>query len=154
MDDDGPPVGLSEDEAYDPPFWAKPVLALSVLALAVTVLLMLSLGIALVAGDGNAVKAWDFWGDTDLLGALLIASALLVSLGIGVLMMRNDNSLVLLLLGVVVFEVVMLRGIVRFEGSSGPTMLLLLMLIPFLALFGLQITEVRRWLFQSSDPQG
>lgn len=154
MDGDAPPMGLSEDEAYDPPLWAKLVLALSVLALAGTVLLMLSLGIALVAGDGNAVKVWDFWGDTDLLGALLIASAILVSLGIGVLMMRNDNSLVLLLLGVVVFEVTLLRGVVRFEGSSGPTLFLLLMLIPFLALFGLQMNEVRRWLFQSSDPQG
>lgn len=154
VDDDAPPMGLSEDVAYDPPLWAKAVLALSVLALAGTVLLMVSLGIALVTGNENAVKVWDFWGNTDLLGGLLIAAAILVSLGIGVLMMRNDDSLVLLLLGVVVFEVTLLRGVARFEGAGGPTLFLMLMLIPFLALFGLQVTEVRRWLFQSSDPLG
>jgi hypothetical protein len=52
------------------------------------------------------------------------------------------------------FEATMLWGVVRFEGSGGPAALLLLMLIPFLALFGLQAVEVRRWLFQSDGATG
>lgn len=153
MDDDVPPMGLSEDEAYDPPLWVKPVLFLSVIALVGMVLLVLVLGFALVAGDDNAVKAWDFWGNTDLLGGLLLASAVLMALGIAVLLRHNDDSLALLLLGATVFESAMLWGVVKFEGTGGPAMLLLVMLIPFLALFGLQAEEVRRWFFQSDDPR-
>ena len=145
-------MGLSEDEAYNPPFWVKPVLFLSVIALVGMVLLVLALGIALVTGDENTVKAWDFWGDTDLLGGLLLASAVLMALGIAVLLRHNDDSLALLLLGAMVFESAMLWGIVKFEGSGGPAMLLMVMLIPFLALFGLQADEVRRWFFHSADP--
>ncbi len=146
-------MGLSEDEAYDPPLWVKPVLFLSVIALVGMVLLVLALGIALVAGDDNAVNAWDFWGSTDLLGVLLLASAVLMALGIAVLLRHNDDSLALLLLGATVFESAMLWGVVKFEGTGGPAMLLLVMLIPFLALFGLQAEEVRRWFFQSDDPR-
>lgn len=153
MDDDAPPMGLSEDEAYDPPFWVKPVLFLSVIALVGMVLLVLALGIALVIGDENTVKAWDFWGNTDLLGGLLLVSAVLMALGIAVLLRHNDDSLALLLLGAMVFESAMLWGVVKFEGTGGPAMLLLVMLIPFLALFGLQAEEVRRWFFQSADPR-
>ncbi len=144
-------MGLSEDEAYDPPLWVRPVLFLSVTALVGMVLLVLALGIALVAGDDNAVNAWDFWGSTDLLGVLLLASAVLMALGIAVLLRHNDDSLALLLLGATVFESAMLWGVVKFEGTGGPAMLLLVMLIPFLALFGLQAEEVRRWFFQSAD---
>ena len=146
-------MGLSEDEAYDPPLWVKPVLFLSVIALVGMVLLVLALGIALVAGDDNAVNAWDFWGSTDLLGVLLLASAVLMALGIAVLLRHNDDSLALLLLGATVFESAMLWGVVKFEGTGGPAMLLLVMLIPFLALFGLQAEEVRRWFFHSADPR-
>jgi len=146
-------MGLSEDEAYEPPLWVKPVLFLSVIALIGMVLLVLALGIGLVAGDDSTVKAWDFWGNTDLLGGLLLASAVLMALGIAVLLRHNDDSLALLLLGATVFEAAMLWGVVKFEDAGGPAMLLLVMLIPFLAIFGLQADEVRRWFFHSADPR-
>ena len=151
MDNDAPPMGLSEDEAYDPPFWVKPVVALTVLALGAMVLLTASLGIALVTGDESTVTAWDFWGNTDALGGMWLVAAFLMALGIALLLRRSDDSLALLLLGVMVFVGTMLWGIVKFEGAGGPAFILLITLIPFLALAGLQLEEVRRWLFHSAE---
>jgi hypothetical protein len=151
VDDDGPPMGLSEDEAYDPSFWVRPVLALSALALGGMVLVTASLGIALVTGDVATVKAWDFWGNTDALGVAWLVAASLMAPGIALLLRRSDDSLPLLLLGVMVFEGTMLWGIIRFEGVGGPAFLLLFMLIPFLALAILQLDEVRRWVFHSAQ---
>lgn len=144
-------MGLSEDEAYDPPFWVKPVVALSTIALGGVVFLTASLGIALVIGDEATVTVWDFWGNTDLLGGLWLVTAVLLALGIAFIIRRSDDSLALLLLGVMVFVGTMLWGIIKFEGTGGPAFLLLFMLIPFLALAGLQFEETRRWLFHSAD---
>jgi len=143
-------MGLSEDEAYDHPFWVRPVVALSVIALGGMVLLIATLGIALVTGDETTVKAWDFWGNTDILGGLWLVAALLMALGIALLLKRSDDSMALLLLGVMVFVGTMLWGIVKFEGAGGPTLILLLTLVPFLALAILQLEEARRWLFHSA----
>jgi hypothetical protein len=142
-------MGLSEEEAYEPPIWAKPLLAVSVLALAGNLLFSLALGALLLTGDDASVRTWDFWGDVDVLAVLLVISAALLCLGFAFLAKRSDDSLALLLLGVVVFEATMLWGIVQFDETGGPVMLLLLMLVPFLALFGLQAEEVRRWYFLS-----
>ncbi|UCC92538.1 MAG: hypothetical protein JSW25_07690 [Thermoplasmata archaeon] len=154
MNDEEPPVGLSDEVAFTPPGWAKPLLAISVLAMGGVLIFCLALGVMLLAGDVNAVKAWDFWGDTDVLGALLVMSSALLALGFAFLLKRSDDSLALFLLGIVVFEGTMLWGIVAFEGKGGPVVLLLLMVIPFLALFGLQTDEIRRWFFLPSDEEG
>jgi hypothetical protein len=150
VDEDGTPLGLSEDEAYEPSMWAKPLLLISVLALGGNLFFSVVLGVLVLTDDVASVNAWDFWGDTDVLGALLILSAALITLGLGFFARRSDDSLALFLLGVIVFESAMLWGIVQFEGAGGPVMLLLLMLVPFLALFGLQTDEIRRWYFHSS----
>lgn len=151
MDENAPPLGLSEDEAYDPPTWVRPLVAISVLALAGTTLLLAVMGVALVTGDESTVKAWDYWGNTGLLGALWLVAALLMALGIAVLARRSDDSLAYLLLGVVVLVGTMLWAIVRFEEPGGPALILLVMLVPFLALGGLQMEEPRRWLFRSHE---
>jgi hypothetical protein len=150
MEDEAPPVGLSEDEAFEPPRWVRPLLGLCAVAFALMVVIQLALAIALLMGDEVTTKAWDFWGDPSTLGTLLLASATLMALGLGLLLRRRDDSLSLLLLGMTVFEVTMLWGLVHFEGAEGPTMVLLLMLVPLLAMFGFQSAEVRRWYFQSA----
>jgi hypothetical protein len=114
------------------------------------VVIQVAMAIALLTGDEATTKAWDFWGNPSTLGTLLLVSAALMALGLGQLLRRRDDSLSLLLLGMTVFEVTMLWGLVHFEGAGGPTMVLLLMLVPLLAMFGFQSTEVRRWTFQSA----
>jgi hypothetical protein len=151
VEDGTPQVGLTEDEAYEPPRWVRPLLAVSVAALLLMAVLQLVLGVALLAGDDVTVEAWDFWGSPSALGSLLLLSAALTFMGIALLLKRRDDSLSLLLLGMTLFEVTMIWGLVRFEGAGGPTTVLLLMLVPLLAMFGLQSVEVRRWFFQPSD---
>ncbi len=152
MQDGPPPVGLSEDEAYEPPRWVRPLLALSAAAFILMVFIQLVLAIALLTGDDATVKVWDFWGDPVVLGSLLMVSAALMALGVALLLRRRDDALALLLLGMALYEGTMLWGLVRFEGAGGPAMVLLLMLVPLLAMFGLQSMEVRRWYFQASGP--
>ena len=141
-------MGLSEDEAFEPPRWVRPLLALCATAIALMVVVQVALAVALLTGDEATTKAWDFWGDPSTLGTLLLVSTAFMALGLGLLLRRRDDSLSLLLLGMTVFEVTMLWGLVHFEGTGGPTMVLLLMLVPLLAMFGFQSIEVRRWYFQ------
>ncbi|NIP36324.1 MAG: hypothetical protein GWN18_15315 [Thermoplasmata archaeon] len=154
MEDEELQVGLPEDEAYRPPVWVRPVLALSMLAFAGMFALQLGLGLALVAGNETSVKAWQFWGNTTVLGGMFLVSAILIGLGIVQILRRRDDSLALFLLSIVVLSTAMLLGIIRFDGSGGPTTLLVLMLIPLLAMFGVQSREVRRWCFHSSGSDG
>ena len=151
MKEEGPPLGLSEDEAYRPPAWVRPVLALCLLAFILMVALQALLGTALLLEDGSTLKAWDFWGNTSVLAGMFLASAALMALGTVLLLGHDDDGLSMLLLGLVVLAVAMLWGIVVFEGAGGPAALLLLMLVPLLALFGLQTSDVRRWWFQDTD---
>ncbi len=143
-------MGLPEDEAFRPPVWVRPVLALSMVAFAGMFAIQLGLGLALVTGDESTVKAWDFWGNTGVLGGMFLTSAILVGLGIALFLMRSDDSLALFLLSTVVLSMAMLWGVIRYEGTGGPTTLLVLMLIPLLAMFGVQSNGVRRWYLQSS----
>lgn len=152
MEDDSPPVGLSEDEAYDPPSWVRPVIGLSVVLLLLSCLLLAVLSLALVAGAEDTEKAWGFWGDALTLGALLLASAVLMGLGTFLFLRHDDNSLALMLLGMVVLSATMVWGIAQYTRSGGPLVMLLMLLVPLLAMFGLQSAEVRRWWFHSMGP--
>jgi hypothetical protein len=151
VEDDSPPVGLSEDEAYDPPSWVRPVIGLSVGLLLLSCLLLTVLSLALVTGAEDTGKAWGFWGDTRVLGALLLAAAVLIGLGLLLFLRHDDNSLALMLLGLMVLSGTMLWGIVHYTRSGGPLVMLLMLLVPLMAMFGLQSTEVRRWWFLSID---
>jgi hypothetical protein len=154
VNDAAPSLGLSEDEAYDIPAWGKPAMLLSALALVGTMLMAVILGTAMVIGDAHTLRSWDFWGNTDVLGGLLLVSAILLGAGLVVLIKRNDNSLALLLLGVVVFESAMLWGLFQLDRPGSPNNMLLVMLVPLLAVFGLQTDGVRRWFFVSPPGLG
>lgn len=151
METGTPRPGLTGNEAYEPPRWVKPILALSWTAFLLICVFQLVLGLLLVTGDDVTARAWDFWGSPLLLGSLLLASAALTASGLALLLRRRDDALSLLLLGMALFEVTMIWGLVRFEGARGPSFLLVLMLVPLLAMFGVQSVEVRRWYFRTSD---
>jgi hypothetical protein len=151
VEDEGPPIGLSEDEAYDPPRWVKPVLKLVITVMPILPFVLIIIGVPLVAGADAATKVWSFWGDTRVLGALLLVAALLFAGGILLLLKRNDDSLALLTLGLIVFEGTMFWAVLGFQGSNGQWLFLLVMLAPLAVMACLQSSEVRRYWFVNAE---
>ena len=150
MEEEAPPIGLSEDEAYDPSYWVKTYFALCMVLLGGMAVLLLALGAMLLVGDEATVGAWESWGSATALGGVLLASAVLMALGLLVVLRRNDDGLALVMLGFTVLAVAMVWGIFSYEGDEGPSTLLVLLLVPLVGLFGLQSNEVRRWWFHST----
>lgn len=72
MEEDGPPIGMSEDGAYELPIWVKPLLRLIILVLPILPIVLFIVGLPLVTGAEHATKVWSFWGNTQLLGALFL----------------------------------------------------------------------------------
>jgi len=157
MVEGGPPVGLSEDEAYEPPGWARVVLVVSIIAHSTVVLALLPLGVFLVLGMEGASGAWEFWGDTTVLGGAFLVTSAFQVLGLALLARRSDGALVSFNLGTILLAATALWSVVTAEASAGTNILLLLLLLPFLGGFGVQSQGIRRWWFQDAgddaDPE-
>lgn len=68
------------------------------------------------------------------------------------LLERNDDSLALRLLGLMVFEGTMLWAVIMYQGSGGQWLFFLVMLAPLAPMSGLQLSDVRRyWLMETED---
>jgi hypothetical protein len=150
VEEEAPPIGLSEDEAYDPSYWVKTYFALCMVLLGGMAALQTALGVMLLVGDEATVEAWGSWGSSSALGGVLLVSAALLASGLLMVLRRDDDGLALLMLGFCSFAVAMVCGIFRYEGGEGPSTLLVLLLVPLVGLFGLQSNEVRRWWFHST----
>ncbi len=145
MRDDEPPIGLSEDEAYDTPKWVIASVAVaSIMAVGMTAMVV-SLGIAVAIDGTTASRIWAFWGSTKLLGGLLVASGAALVLGLVMLFRRNDIGLALLLIGVLIFQLVMFRAVLTEPDAGTRGFFFLVMLLPFLMLLLFQLEGVRTW---------
>jgi len=153
VEDDTPPIGLSEDEAFRP----RPLVVISAYgAVGATMglgLLMVLQG-ATVLVYPEAREKWAFWGDPDVLASLLILSGTGLMAGGVLAMLRRDVSLVVILLGVMVFEVTMLFGVLFTENESERLLFLIIMFLPFAFLMVFQTDAVRQWLFMTGDDEG
>ena len=141
--DDRPPLGLSEDEAFSAPTWVGLMIVLASLFLFLMALALIANGI-IIAFDLLELGAdWAFWGDTYLLGALLVVSGLLMLLGLVGLDRGNLNGLGGLFAGVVLFELVMLRAVLVTTSDTSRLVYFLVMLLAFLLLLPFQMRDVR-----------
>jgi hypothetical protein len=137
MEGDEPPVGLSEEEAYEPTSLTRVLVAAGIILAILVGVVVVSQG-AFLLMDEDAQSTWEFWGSTGLLGTLFIGSGLAVLFGAFLALVHNDNSLVLLFLGVLVLEVTMLIAVVKVTEGSLRGLLFLLMLLPFAMLMCFQ----------------
>lgn len=145
MAENAPPLGLSEDEAYTPSLETR-LLVLTGTGLALVVGLVVALqGLYLFIYE-DARATWEFWGDTDVLGALFVVSALALFGGAILAVLHNDNCLVLIFLGVLVLEVTMLLAVIKVPDGDMRLLLFLLMLLPFATFLVFQHDGVRKWI--------
>lgn len=152
MEDDTPPIGLSEDEAFRP----RPLVVITAyVAVGITIglgLLMFLQGVSVLAYP-EARETWAFWGNSDILAALLILSGLGMMAGGALAGLRRDISLVVILLSVITFEVTMLFSVLKAENESERLLFLVTMFLPFFFLLVFQTDAVRQWLFMAGNDE-
>jgi hypothetical protein len=140
-----PPLGLSEDEAFSPSLETK-LLVFSGIGLAIIVGLVVVLQGVFLFTQENAKVAWEFWGNTDILGGLFVIIAISMFMGALLAISHNDNCLVLIFLGVLILEVTMLLAVIKVSDVDMRLLLFLLMLLPFAMFLMFQQDGVRKWI--------
>lgn len=153
MEDEGPPIGLSEDEAFRPKIWVVVLAGAAILTLAASGVYMMGQGATLQASS-LARGVWDFWGPPRVLGALFLLSGLGMLSAAVLAALRRETSLAVGFLGVLLFEVVMLIAVLRVDDAGAKVYFFGVMLPPFLALLPFQVPQVGDWLFKGGSDEG